>query len=100
MTNYEKETIILFNEAEPTAELETYNSRLLRKLDRLAKEHPDEVIVKEGGNSNWGRYVVPKKWVTINASRKVEITDEQREVLRENLRKVREARRINSEAQK
>ncbi len=94
MTNFEKETIILFNEAEPTAEIETYNSRLIRKLDRLAKERPDEVIVKEGGNSNYVRCVVPKKWVAVSAPRIM--SDEEKAICAERLAK---ARRINSEVE-
>lgn len=91
MTNYEKETIILFNEAEPTAEIETYSSRLIGKLNRLAKERPDEVIVKDG-NVGSMRYVVPKKWVTVSAPRIM--SDEEKAICAERLAK---ARRINSE---
>ena len=43
LTKYERETIILFNEAEDTAEVSTYNRRLQHRLDHLVKEHPDEV---------------------------------------------------------
>ena len=37
LTKYEKETIILFNEAEPTANIYTYNKAL---QNRLAKQNP------------------------------------------------------------
>ena len=35
LTAIEQETIILYNQAEATAEVETYDARLLEKLNRL-----------------------------------------------------------------
>ena len=40
ITKYEKETIILFNEAEPTANVYTYNTALKNRLARFSKENP------------------------------------------------------------
>ena len=39
---YEQETIILYNQAEATAEVYTHDSRLLEKLRRLAEKYPDQ----------------------------------------------------------
>ena len=40
LTKYEKETIILFNEAEPTANIYTYNKALQNRLAKFSRENP------------------------------------------------------------
>ena len=40
---YEQETIILYNQAEATAEVYTHDLRLLEKLRRLAEKYPGVV---------------------------------------------------------
>lgn len=57
---YEQETIILYNQAEATAEVETYDARLLEKLNRLAEKYPDQ-IQKTGER----RFIVPKRCVSV-----------------------------------
>mgnify|MGYP000360651449 CR=1 FL=1 len=42
---YEQETIILYNQAEATAEVYTHDSRLLEKLRRLAEKYPDQICL-------------------------------------------------------
>lgn len=93
LSRIEQETIILFNEAEAAATIETHNGRLKRKLDRLAAERPDEVTAQDG-NDGARKYVVPKRWVTVNAPRVM--SDEQKAICAERLAKVR---RINSEVE-
>ena len=41
LTKYEKETIILFNEGEDTAHIQTYNTGLRKRLAAFSKKHPD-----------------------------------------------------------
>ena len=36
LTNYERETIITFNEAETDCEIYTYNQKLINKLSKLS----------------------------------------------------------------
>ena len=43
LSKLERETIILYNEAEPTANNYTHNRRLINKLRRMAKAFPDAV---------------------------------------------------------
>jgi hypothetical protein len=50
LSRIEQETVILFNEAETTATIETHNGRLKRKLDRLAAERPNEVTAQNGND--------------------------------------------------
>lgn len=72
----EQETIINFNEAEPTATIYTHNGALTRKLEALADQRPEEAkrgrIFPDGGRE----YIVPKRWVKVNASRI--LTEEQK----------------------
>ena len=60
LTPIEQETIILYNQAEATAEVETYDARLLEKLNRLAEKYPDQ-IQKTGER----RFIVPKRCVSV-----------------------------------
>lgn len=70
LTKVEKETIITYNEAEPTADVFTYNKALIRKLEKLCAEYPQEFknIVNTGDESK--SFVVPKKYVKVTAPRK------------------------------
>ena len=43
LSNLEKETIILWNEAEKTASVYTYNPALIRQLSELCRTHPGQV---------------------------------------------------------
>ena len=43
----ERETILLYNQAEPMAEIYTHDPRLMEKLDLLAKKHPDQITRKD-----------------------------------------------------
>ena len=38
---YEQETILLYNQAEDTAEVYTHDRKLMEKLTRLSKKHPE-----------------------------------------------------------
>ena len=40
----ERETILLYNQAEPMAEVYTHDPRLMEKLELLAKKHPDQIL--------------------------------------------------------
>ena len=88
ISRIEQETVILFNEAESTATIETHNGRLKREL---AAERPDEVTA-QNGNDGVRKYAVPKRWVTVNAPRVM--SEEQKAICPERLA---EQRRIKSE---
>lgn len=82
LTNEERETIILFNEADGTADITTFNGALTRKLTKLCKDRPDEC---SGHPTTDGEYAftVPKKWIKVNAG--PTYTEEQKAALTENL---------------
>ena len=84
LTRIEKETIVLFNEEEPTANCFTYNVKLLNRLARIADSRPDECrLVKDNGAGGL-TYEIPKSWVRVNPSRAY--SDEQRAALAERMR--------------
>lgn len=60
LTKLEAETIILYNQAESTADVYTHDPALLSKLERLAETHPKQ-IRRNDANS----FTVPKRCVSI-----------------------------------
>ena len=57
---YEQETIILYNQAEATAEVYSHDPRLLEKLRRLAEKYPDQIVKKDRQT-----FTVPKRGVSV-----------------------------------
>lgn len=73
----ERETIITFNEKEPTASVYTMNGALIRKLDSLTQSRPDDARRVKTSPDGAQEYEVPKKWVKVNAG--LILTPEERE---------------------
>ena len=65
LTGYEMETIILYNQAEPNAQVYTYDPKLIAKLRRLHEAAPEKVYVDFDEPNGAARYVVPKNCVTV-----------------------------------
>ena len=57
---YEQETIILYNQAEATAEVYTHDMTLLKKLRRLAEKYPEQIKKKDQQT-----FIVPKRCVSV-----------------------------------
>ena len=67
---YERETIINYNEGEPTASVYTHNRALRRTLDKLAQERPEDCRGdKESHEGAAADYIIPKAWVKIRPPR-------------------------------
>lgn len=64
LTAIEKETIVLFNEQEDTAEIYTHNVKLKNRLLRFVEKRPDLASCKDSGHDSV-TVVVPKKLLTI-----------------------------------
>ena len=60
LSRIEQETIVLYNEAESTAEVFTYDQKLLHKLERLTEKYPKQ-IARTGER----QFIVPKACVLI-----------------------------------
>ena len=79
LSNLEKETIILWNEAEKTASVYTYNPALIRQLSELCRTHPGQAC--QTGDNGWGglTFSLPKRWLKVAPPRV--LSPAQREVL-------------------
>lgn len=66
LTNYERETIITFNEAETDCEVYTYNQKLIRKLKERSECHPN--LYQKVSEDNFGgcTFIFPKTLLTIS----------------------------------
>lgn len=83
----ERETIITFNETQEPAEVFTHNPAMIRKLDALTDQRPEEVTCCRAETINGvelREYRVPKKWVKVNASRI--LSEDQKQAIRERFR--------------
>lgn len=76
ISKIERETIILFNEAEATASVYTYNGVLKRKLTGLCAERPQEARQTKDDGRGGLTFEVPKRWIKVNAG--IVLTEEQR----------------------
>ena len=56
----EQETILLYNQAEPAAQVYTHDPKLMKKLNCLAGKHPEQIIKKDDHN-----FIVPKRCVSV-----------------------------------
>lgn len=75
LSKEEQETIIIFNEAEPSAIVETCNKKLRRRMEDLYAKSLD--VVREKSDDVSARYVIPKSWVKVQMPR--QLSEEQRQ---------------------
>ena len=83
LSNYEKETVINYNNEESTAQVFTYHRALQNKLNKLVGVNPDILVLHRG--DEWTEYIVPKTWIKVSPPRQVNYTDEQRAAMAERL---------------
>ena len=70
LSRYEMETVINFNEAEPTADVYTYNKSLRQKRERGALDRPAECrLVRKSHDGKAAEYIVPKAWLRVKPPR-------------------------------
>lgn len=65
LSGTEKETILLFNEAEAEAHVYTYNGNLKRKLESFAQMMPSQVRLTARDATGAVSYVIPKSLILI-----------------------------------
>ena len=95
LTKQEKETVNLFNEAGKTAQIETFNGRMIRKLAELSERRPEDCCKLSGPDPDGAyRYTFPTKWIKISAPREARLlSEEEKEEITERLRQARQNRR-------
>ena len=96
LSNLEKETVVIFNEMETTAEIFTYNRRMQTRLTALCASRPDEIreTMLERDTDGIRRFVFPKRWLRVNPGSQVtEETKKKRgEIGRLTLMRLRESK--------
>ena len=76
LTLEEQETIILFDNSSPIAEIYTHDRPLKRKISEACKKRPD-IIEHTGSNGEGGEtYLIPKKYISVRVPRL--LTDEEK----------------------
>ena len=83
LSNYEKETEILYNQEENTALVATWHKALINKLRKIAAEREDITCKRDEGE--YAEFIVPKTWIKISPPPKRNLTDEQRAAMAERL---------------
>ena len=78
ISNFEKETIVNFNEGEAEAYIFTYNKKLLRKLSRYARENPELCELKEVNSEGGKTYIIKKDRLSINFKRPLSEAEKER----------------------
>lgn len=85
LSKIEQETIIIYNNAESTAIVETCHTKLMNKLLRYSEEFPDMVKklgeVREGDSCECMRFSFPKKYIALRTPRPRQISEEHRQKL-------------------
>ena len=85
LTKYEKETIILFNEGEDTAHIQTYNTGLRKRLAAFSKKHPDLCRLEKSFAQGGVIYVLDKSRLSIRL--RAPYSEERRRKASENAKK-------------
>lgn len=69
LSGTERETIVLYNEAEAAASIYTHNTALGKQLSELCAAYPEQV--RQTGDNGYGglSFELPKKWVRITPPR-------------------------------
>ena len=61
----ERETIILYSEADDKASVYTHDKKLSEKLKKLSKKYPDKIYAERREHPGAVSYIVPKSCVSI-----------------------------------
>lgn len=94
----EQETMINFNAAEDTATLYTADPVMIRKMDKIVEENPEqfkgEVHSRYNGEVYAKNYTFPKRFVSIRTKDVTRnMSEEQKERAREQMRRYHESKR-------
>lgn len=65
LSPYEMETILLYNQVEPTACVYTHDPKLIKKLRRLSEKYPDKIYPERKERPSAISYIVPKGCVSV-----------------------------------
>ena len=80
LTKYERETVIMFNDAEQEARIYTCSPAMLRKMDSMVKNCPGIRVEKQDEVSK--TYICPKRLVSVRKPPR--LSEEQRQKMAAN----------------
>lgn len=85
LTGFEKETIIVFNEAEKTAIVCTFSKKIIKKL-MAVKDSRDDITLLNITAENEHKFEIPKSWVKVTPKqiRKL-LTETQKQAFRDRM---------------
>lgn len=83
ISRLEQETVIVFNQAEQTADISTFKSSWITKLKEFAKEYPDLVTFVKEDKYGCATFTIPKRCISLRSPKKKEISEEQRQAMSE-----------------
>ena len=87
-----KETCLSYTAEDEHAFFSSSETKWINKIQRLQKEHPDEVQIIHKPENNGGMIYahIPKKYLKISPPRQMNYTDEQKAAMTERLMVARE----------
>ncbi len=88
LTRAERETIIIYNELDDAYIIDSSVQKHIRRFDKLGYECTDTQLYDDGTMCSKS-YRVPVRAISFRSPEKRELTDEQREKLRERMAKMR-----------
>lgn len=94
LKKYERETIILFNEADSTANIYTYNTALKNRLAKFSKEYPMLAKLEAAYPCGGVAYIIDKKRLSIRLT--APYSEERKNKAREYAQKHNTVARLNS----
>ena len=71
ISNIEKETVVIFNEAERMALIDTYNPKWQSQLAEAAELYPDKCQLKREHEMGNKAYWLPKSWLKLKLPMKL-----------------------------
>ena len=87
----EQETTINMEAVSKTAEIYTCEPNMVRKLEKLAEAHPDEVVLERP--DDYGIIVrLPRKYIKVQPPKKCNFSEETLKAMSERLRQAKAAR--------
>ena len=94
LSKYEQEVVINFNAGEDAADLYTANTALIRKMDKLVEQNPEQFrlirVDKCPGEIVSKRYLFPKRFISIRSrDRESTMTEEQRQQASERMKQLK-----------
>lgn len=95
-----RETAFEYTDGDKHATLSSSETKWINKITKLHEQYPDDIEIVCKAEDNYGMVVahIPKSWFKISPPKKMNLTEEQKAVRAERMRKAREKiKRSNNE---